>query len=786
MTPPHTDPPPADPAARPADGPPLGPRRTRLAALGPALALALAVLEHPVTTTALPAITGDLPGAGRAAWVTTAYLLAAAVTLPVYAKLGDLHGRVRPLRFALLTFLAGSVLAGWASTMDQLVAFRAVQGAGAGGLLVGAQALTADLAPARRRGPLLGAMCAALGLACVAGPLLGGLVTEHVSWRWCFWGAVPPGLAALLLTGAALRPLAARPAPARGRPDVLGALLLGAATAFLVLLAGRAGDGHAWDSRTTLGLACGAAGTLLLFVVVENLAPEPVVPPRLLRDATFLAGGVAAATAGTALFVVADCLPAYLRLTGGASATGAALSLLPLAGGAVAGSLLSGHLIGRTGRWTVPPVLGGAMAVVGAWLLSRLEPGTPYLTHGVWQALLGAGAGLVLPALVLAVQNTAPPGTAGAATGAHTLLRWTAGLAGASAVGAHLDHRLARALGATLPDGTAPPGPWGVTPALLEALPPAVRDAYTEAYAETLPRTFLHLVPLLGLGLLVAFLLREQPLMTHDTTPTPTPAPGPTPTPTPAPAVPVRGTVRHHDGTRVPGAALTLVDARGRQAGRGTSGEDGRYALSAPGTGPYLLIAAAGGHQPQAVPVAVGEGPVEVDVVLGGAGRLAGTVRTAGGTPLGQAVVTLTDVHGEVVAGTRSGPDGGYALTALVAGEYTLAASAPGCRPAALPVSVQASRETRQDVELAGGAMLRGTVRAPDGRVVGDARVTLLDAAGDVVGTLTTGPDGAFRFVDLPSGEYTVLAAGYPPAATVLRVAAGGRTERDLRLSHGD
>jgi uncharacterized protein YfaS (alpha-2-macroglobulin family) len=198
------------------------------------------------------------------------------------------------------------------------------------------------------------------------------------------------------------------------------------------------------------------------------------------------------------------------------------------------------------------------------------------------------------------------------------------------------------------------------------------------------------------------------------------------------------------------------------------------------------MIAGAGGHQPQAVSVTVGERPVELDLVLGGAGHLVGSVLTADGTPVRDATVTLTNVHGEVVATTRSGREGGYVITELVAGEYTLAASAPAFRPAALPVTVQAARETRQDIELAGGAMLRGTVRASSGRPVEDARVTLLDAAGNVVDTQTTGADGTFRFVDLASGEYTVIAAGYPPVATVLQVAGGGRTERDLQLGHGE
>lgn len=327
---------------------------------------------------------------------------------------------------------------------------------------------------------------------------------------------------------------------------------------------------------------------------------------------------------------------------------------------------------------------------------------------------------------------------------------------------------------------------------------PALRDAYIQAYADAMPRIFLYLVPVLLLGLFLAFFLKEKSLVSHHTPQTaPDPAaeqstiplartdPGP-PQPGPLSGTPVRGSVQHPDGTEVGRAALTLIDGQGRQVGRGASGADGRYALSAPGAGSYVLIAAAGGHQPQAVSVTVGERPVELDVVLGGAGRLAGAVLTPDGAPVRDAAVTLTDVRGEVVATTRTGREGAYVISELVAGEYTLAASAPAFRPAALPVSVQAARETRQDIELAGGAVLRGIVRAPGGRAVEDARVTLLDAAGNVVDTLTTGSDGAFRFVDLSTGEYTVIAAGYPPVATVLQLPGGGRTERDLQLGHED
>ncbi|MEU0967150.1 MFS transporter [Streptomyces sp. NPDC005917] len=771
----------------PAPAPELGPRRTRLVFCGLMLALLLAALDQMIVATALPKIVGELHGLDKMSWAITAYLLTSTIGLPVYGKLGDLIGRKSVFQFAILVFVVGSALAGRAENMDQLIAFRAVQGIGAGGLMIGVQAIIADIVSPRQRGRFMGLIGAAFGLASVAGPLLGGYFTDHLSWRWCFYINVPFGLVTLAVITAVLK----LPKPrVRARFDVLGTLLLAAASTCLVLLTSWGGTEYEWGSRVILGLGAGAVVAGVLFLFAEHHAAEPLIPLRLFRDSVFNVTGLVGLVVGIALFGAASYLPTFLQMVDGASATESGLLMLPMMGGIVGASIVSGQLISHTGHYRVHPLLGGALSVVGMWLLSRLEVGTPRWQYSIWMAVLGAGIGMVMPVLILAVQNSVRPTDLGTATSANNYFRQIGGSVGAAVFGTLFADRLTDALHKRLPAaGARLPDPESLTPQLVHALPPALRDAYIRAYAEAMPRIFLYLVPVLVLGLIVACFLKEKPLVSHNTAETesaPVNAPIPQARSPHGAGIPVCGTVQHPDGTVVPRAALTLIDAVGRQIGRGASGDDGRYALSTPGSGAYVLIAAAGGHQPQAVSVTVGERPVELDVVLGGAGRLAGTVRTADGTPVRDATVTLTNVQGEVVASTRSGREGGYVITELVAGEYTLAASAPAFRPAALPVTVQASRETRQDVELAGGAVLKGTVRAGGGRPVEDARVTLLDAAGNVVDTLTTGPDGTFRFVDLSSGEYTVIAAGYPPVATVLQVAGGGRTERDLQLGHED
>lgn len=476
------------------------------------LVMLLAALDSTIVATALPTIVGDLGGLERLSWVTSAYLLGQTAVTPLYGKLGDQLGRKRVLQSAIVLFLVGSGLCGLAQSMTELIAFRALQGLGAGGLIVLVQASVGDIVSPRERGRYQGLFGAVFGLASVAGPLLGGVIVEHLSWRWIFYVNLPIGLLALAVITTTL-PAAAR---ARTRPaiDYLGAGLLAAALSAIVLVASLGGTTWAWGSGQTVLVAI--VGVLLLgvFLAVERRAREPVLPIAVLRDEVFRIAGLLSLIVGFALFGSVTFLPLFFQTVFHSSPTGAGLRLIPLMGGLVLTSIVSGRVISRTGRYKAFPIAGTAVMTVGLLLLSRLDTSTSAAAADLYLLVLGLGLGLVMQVLVLAVQNAIDYSVLGAATSGVTLARGIGGSIGAAVFGTIFSSRLRSelhdAIGGVL--GAQVAGGARLTGAQVETLPASARLAYENAYVHALRPVFLVAAGVAAVGFLLSLRLRERPL----------------------------------------------------------------------------------------------------------------------------------------------------------------------------------------------------------------------------------------------------------------------------------
>jgi EmrB/QacA subfamily drug resistance transporter len=481
----------------------LSHRQLRLVFAGLMSGVLLAALDQTIVATALPTIVGDLGGLAHLSWVVTAYLLASTASTPLYGKISDLYGRKTVFQAAIVIFVVGSALSGLAQTMSQLIAFRAVQGLGAGGLMALAIAIVGDVVSPRERGRYQGYIGAVFALASVAGPLLGGFLVDHLSWRWAFYVNLPVGIAALAVTSAALDLPFRRVAHAI---DYLGAALLVAGVTCVLLVTVWGGDRYSWGSPTMLGLA--GAGVLLLaaFALQERRAAEPVLPPRLFRDPVFRVATAALFLIGVAMFGAIVFLPLFLQVVVGASATSSGLLLLPLMGGIVTSSVLVGRVISRTGRYKWYPVAGTALMTVAMGLLATMDAGTGRTIASWYVALLGVGLGTVMPVMILAVQNAVEQRDLGTATSAATFSRSMGGSFGVALFGAILASRLA----SQLPGIDAKALQAG--PSQLHALPPAARQAVVEAVASSLHVVFLAAVPVALGAFLVVLFLRERPL----------------------------------------------------------------------------------------------------------------------------------------------------------------------------------------------------------------------------------------------------------------------------------
>jgi EmrB/QacA subfamily drug resistance transporter len=469
------------------------------------LGILLSALDQTIVSTALPTIVGDLGGAGHQSWVVTAYMLAETVATVLAGKFGDLFGRKTVFQLGVLIFIIGSIFCGLANSMALLIAFRAVQGIGGGALTVTSTALIADVIPLRLRGQYQGALGAVFGVTTVIGPLLGGIFTDDLSWRWVFYVNVP---IAVIVIALAFRTIPQARSGRKPKIDYLGCLFVALGATGLTLATAWGGTQYAWGSATIIGLFVASVAALVIFVVVELRTPEPILPMRLFRSRVFSVASVLSFIVGFAMIGSITFLPTFLQYVHGVSATASGLRMLPMVLGLLATALISGTVVSKTGRYRLFPIAGSAVTAIGLYLISRMNQHTNFWVESLFLLVLGAGIGLIMQILTLVVQNTVDYSDLGTATSGVTFFRTLGGSFGASIMGSifsnGLKTRLATALATSKVSAAAVS-----SPELLKKLPARQRDPIVTAYAQSLQHVFLFAVPIALVALVLALFLPQ-------------------------------------------------------------------------------------------------------------------------------------------------------------------------------------------------------------------------------------------------------------------------------------
>ncbi|MFC9127098.1 MFS transporter [Streptomyces sp. NPDC057099] len=760
---------------RPADvGKPAAPRANSVVVV-----LAFGGIVVSLMQTLVIPIVPELPrllnaSASDAAWAVTATLLAAAVATPMTGRLGDMYGKRRMLLISLVMLVAGSVTAALSDALAPMIVGRALQGLASGVIPLGISIMRDEL-PAERLGSATALMSASLGVGGALGLPAAALIADNFDWHVLFWASAGLGAVALVLVPAIVPESEVRTG---GRFDLVGGVGMAVGLVCLLLAISKGAD-WGWSSGTTLGLFAAAVVVLLVWGWWELRVGQPLVDLRTTARRQVLVTNLASIAVGFAMFAMSLVIPQLLQLpeaTGyglGESLLVAGLTMAPSGLVMMATAPVSAALSKAKGPKIT--LMVGALIVAAGYGLNIV------LMSQLWHFVLvtcviGAGIGFTYGSMPALIMSAVPASETGAANSLNTLMR-SIGTSTASAVAGVMLAQM------TTPFGqTALPSQNGFKVVLAIGAGAALL-AFVVASFIPRQRVEVGAVEVPGGAGVASEVPGAEEVASGEPAVADVEVVGSSGG---RAGIPVQGRVLGAERVPVGGAAVTLISLGGKQLGRSVSRGDGSYGVDAPDAGSYVLIASSEGYQPQVSTIVVAGEPVAYDVLLSGTSGLAGVVRSAdSGTPVAEAVVIVTDVRGDVRATGRTDALGEFTVTDLVPGPVTLAVNSPKHRPLARIVEIGGAGTTRVELELRPGAQVRGTVRG-GGAPLSDARVTLVDAAGNVVATTRTGVDGAYAFSDLDTGAYTVIATGYPPQAASVSVSGAGVDDHDIELVHGD
>ncbi|MEU3625571.1 MFS transporter [Amycolatopsis coloradensis] len=731
------------------DGPRLSHRQIVTILIGLMSGMFLAALDQTIVGTSIVRIANDLNGFDLQAWITTAYLITSTIVTPIYGKLSDIYGR-KPFYIAAISiFLIGSIASAFATSMYELAAFRAIQGLGAGGLMSLAMTIMGDIVPPRERARYQGYFLAVFGISTVLGPVLGGFFADFdklgsvfgydiAGWRWVFLINVPIAIVALFVVARVLN------VPHQRHDHKIdwwgGLALVVAVVPFLIV----AEQGNKWGWGSQNAIICYVIGTIgvVAFIFIEKLMKDAaLIPLRLFKNSTFTVAIVGGVIVGVAMFGAIMMIPQYMQVVLEFSPTESGLLMIPLMAGIMSGSIISGQITSKTGRYKVFPVVGTLLIAAGSFFFAQVEYNSALWHPLVAAAIIGLGLGACMQTLIIAVQNAGPRSDMGVSTASATFFRQIGGTAGVAVFLTILFNvlpgNITKAFGGNAPtgEGAAALGDIQSNTSGIASLPEAIKTPVLIGFTESITTVFYVAGAVALLATLVLMFMKEIPLL----------------------------------GGSAPSAASAL--------------EGGEALLEEEEPAP---VETASEKTVVTAPVEPGKHALTNGngVYRAGSAQISGHVRRDDATNVAGAALTLIDHNGNQVARTHTSENGVYSFAGIVGGRYTIVASGRWFRPVAATLTATGAGVLRHDVELVSTILLSGVARTDGDRVVPDARITVLDSSGGVAAVARTDAEGNYTVSDLPAGTYTVIASGYPPATSRVELLGGDQAEHDVRLSY--